>query len=148
MPTFGKERKMDLKGIDIKATREAVKNEFGIFRMLTKKELVDYISYTSSVISIPEKGSTMKSLEKKYLEILAMLGEREKKVQKLVKNILALDEPFKSILIKILVYGQQSKSVELEYSYSHGTFHNKENEAYVRIAFRLDLIVYEGEKRK
>lgn len=148
MPTFGKERKMDLKGIDIKATREAVKNEFGIFRMLTKKELVDYISYTSSVISIPEKGSSMKSLEKKYLEILTMLGEREKKAQKLIRSILVLDEPFKSILIKILVYGQQSKEVESEYGYSRRTFYNKENEAYIRIAFRLDLIVYEGEKGK
>ncbi len=135
------EEDMYLDEIDIKATKEEMIHRLNFLSLFKKEELLDYLSYSSSIIPIPEKDKVPSSMDKKYLNAMEKKDRKAYEIHVLFNGINSLESPYKEILQSKYIYKKSSSKICKELNISERTFWRMLDKSYLILAIKLDLEV-------
>lgn len=134
--------------INIKATRRNVQKHLKFLgKKMFKTEIMDFLSYSSSVLSNPStSGSNSSTSSSKILSAIEKSNTYNEDIQEYIENIMKginrLESTQKQLILGKYLYQFDEEEFEDETKLSMRTIYNYLKEAEIDLAIILDCAVY------
>lgn len=128
-----------LKRIDKRKTKREMMKMLNLLFLCSTEEILDYINYTGSIITVPDKNKLSSSMDKKYLNAMEKKEKKAAEIHMVIEAIKSLNSPYKDVLLQKYVYKNESKKICNLLKISERTYRTYLFDAYIFLAVKLDM---------